>query len=116
MFFYSSLKSFAQLGPRGHTEFNISKRAYLVAYGLFFLTLRLTSFVMKVFCKANEFDGVNIDENMVCESVDWLIQNQRGDGALPEVNAVIHREIVVRTTELHTPSCLPVTRSIIVHF
>ena len=57
---------------------------------------------MRVFCKANEFPGVNIDENLVCESVAWLIRNQRADGALPEVNAVIHREMVVRTTELHT--------------
>ena len=69
---------------------------------------------MRVFCKANEFAGVNIDENLVCESVAWLIQNQRADGALPEVNAVIHREMVVRTTELHTR--LLASDSIIVHF
>ena len=36
-----------------------------------------------------------MDENLVCESVQWLIQNQRGDGALPEVHHVIHREMVV---------------------
>jgi len=35
-----------------------------------------------------------VDENLVCESVQWLIQNQRGDGALPEVHHVIHREMV----------------------
>ena len=58
--------------------------------------LRLTSFVMRVFCKAQQFAGVNIDENLVCDSVGWLIGNQRADGALPEVNAVIHREMVVR--------------------
>ena len=51
---------------------------------------------MKVFCKAQQFSGVAIDENVVCESVSWLIQNQRVDGALPEVHAVIHREMVVR--------------------
>lgn len=59
--------------------------------------IRLTAFVMRVFCKAQEFAGVNIDENVVCQSVGWLIQNQRADGALPEVNHVIHREMVVRT-------------------
>ena len=75
---------------------------WLLMYDLFFLTLRLTSFVMRVFCKANEFDGVNIDENLVCESVAWLMQKQRTDGAVPEVNPVFHREMVVRTTELHT--------------
>ena len=52
---------------------------------------------MRVFCKAQEFAGVNIDENLVCQSVAWLIQNQRTDGALPEVNHVYHREMVVRT-------------------
>ena len=52
---------------------------------------------MRVFCKANQYDGVNIDESVVCESVTWLIQNQRADGALPEVHAVIHREMVVRS-------------------
>ncbi|KAL9988942.1 hypothetical protein ACROYT_G003438 [Oculina patagonica] len=54
----------------------------------------LTAFVMRVFCKAQEFAGVNIDENLVCESVNWLMQTQRADGALPEVFAVGHREMV----------------------
>lgn len=54
----------------------------------------LTAFVMRVFCEAQQFDGVNIDEEMVCRSVGWLTNNQRGDGALPEVHAVIHREMV----------------------
>lgn len=58
--------------------------------------LRLTSFVMRVFCQAQQFAGVNIDEKLVCDSVGWLMGNQRGDGALPEVHAVIHREMVVR--------------------
>jgi len=60
--------------------------------------LRLTAFVMRVFCQAQQFAGVNIDEDLVCDSVDWLIANQRADGALPEVNAVIHREMVVRNS------------------
>lgn len=51
---------------------------------------------MRVFCQAQQFAGVNIDENLVCESVGWLIANQRADGALPEVHAVAHREMVVR--------------------
>ena len=51
---------------------------------------------MRVFCKAQQFAGVNIDENLVCDSVGWLIANQRADGALPEVFSVIHREMVVR--------------------
>ena len=70
----------------------------LISRHLFSLpfTLRLTAFVMRVFCKAQQFDGVTIDENLICESVGWLIQNQRVDGALPEVHAVIHGEMVVR--------------------
>lgn len=50
---------------------------------------------MRVFCRAKQFSGVNIDENVVCESVAWLLQNQRGDGALPEVSRVGHTEMVV---------------------
>ena len=61
-----------------------------------FFTLRLTAFVMKVFCQAMKFTGVNIDENLVCESVSWLIQNQRGDGAFPEAHAVIRKIMAVR--------------------
>lgn len=56
---------------------------------------------MRVFCKAQQFAGVNIDENVVCESVSWLIQNQREDGALPEVHNVIHREMVVSNTSFN---------------
>ena len=63
---------------------------------IFFLTSRLTAFVMRVFCEAQQFAGVNIDENLVCESVNWLLQTQRGDGSIPEVHAVAHREMVVR--------------------
>lgn len=59
---------------------------------------------MRVFCEAQQFAGVNIDEGMVCRSVEWLMNNQRGDGALPEVNAVIHREMVVSGFfPLHNP-------------
>lgn len=54
----------------------------------------LTAFVMRVFCKAQKFAGVNVDEKTVCRSVAWLINNQRADGALHEVNHVIHREMV----------------------
>ena len=62
--------------------------------------LRLTAFVMRVFCQAQKFAGVNIDQDLVCTSVGWLVANQRADGALPEVNAVIHREMVVRNQTL----------------
>ena len=74
------------------------KNIWIIARHLFSLpfTLRLTAFVMRVFCKAQQFDGVNIDENLICESVGWLIQNQRADGALPEVHDVIHGKMVVR--------------------
>lgn len=51
---------------------------------------------MKVFCKAKKFLGDEIEEKMLCESVGWLIENQRNDGAFPEVHHVIHREMVVR--------------------
>ncbi|RMX42632.1 hypothetical protein pdam_00010273 [Pocillopora damicornis] len=54
----------------------------------------LTAFVMKVFCKAKKFLGDEIEEKMLCESVGWLIENQRNDGAFPEVHHVIHREMV----------------------
>ena len=68
---------------------------------------------MRVFCHAQQFAGVNIDDNLVCESVAWLIANQRADGALPEVHAVIHKEMVVssntnflRTRRINTQNIL----------
>ena len=69
---------------------------FLIAF--LFIKSRLTAFVMRVFCEAQQFDGVNIDEEMVCQSVDWLVGNQRVDGALPEVQMVYHREMVVSST------------------
>ena len=62
---------------------------------------------MRVFCKAQQFAGVNIDENLVCESVKWLIENQRGDGALPEVFAVMSRSMVVRNGTYKLTLVLP---------
>ena len=54
---------------------------------------------MRVFCHAQQFAGVNIDETVVCRSVDWLIQNQRADGSLPEVRSVqIRSYLTVRNT------------------
>ena len=41
--------------------------------------------MMKIFCQVQGFAGVIIDENLICESVGWLYENQRGDGAFPEV-------------------------------
>ncbi|PFX26602.1 cobra venom factor-like [Stylophora pistillata] len=54
----------------------------------------LTAFVMRVFCKAKKFLGDEMDERMLCQSVGWLVENQRSDGAFPEVHHVIHREMV----------------------
>lgn len=75
----------------------------------FLLILRLTAFVMRVFCKAQQFAEVNIDENLVCESVSWLLENQRGDGALPEVFGVIQGKMVVRKGTYGLTLVLPVT-------
>ena len=56
---------------------------------------------MKTFCKARKFAGVNVDENMVCASVSWIIQNQRSDGALPGSEQLVHRRyFVVRNAVL----------------
>lgn len=63
---------------------------------------------MRVFCKAQQFPRVNIDEDLVCDSVRWLIENQRGDGALPEVHAVIHGEMVVRKGTYELTLVVPV--------
>ena len=49
---------------------------------------------MKVFCQAKKL-GVNIDPAVVCQSVQWLINNQGNNGAFPEVHAVIHKEMNV---------------------
>lgn len=57
---------------------------------------RLTAFVARVFCAAqNEFDGIEIDENLVCDSVSWMLENQRQDGAFPEMKDIIHKSMMV---------------------
>lgn len=53
----------------------------------------LTAFVMRVFCAAQKFAGVQVDPKVVCESVGWLTANQRADGAFPEKSWVIHKEM-----------------------
>nr|BAH22725.1 complement component C3 precursor [Nematostella vectensis] len=50
----------------------------------------LTAFVIKVFCTAKRFDGVAIDNDLIRDSITWLLANQREDGAFPEVMDVVH--------------------------
>lgn len=57
---------------------------------------RLTAFAARVFCAAqNEFGGIAIDENLVCDSVSWMLENQRQDGAFPEMKDIIHKSMMV---------------------
>ena len=56
---------------------------------------RLTAFASRVFCAAQKFDGIEIDEALVCDSVSWLLENQRQDGAFPEVKDIIHKSMMV---------------------
>lgn len=57
---------------------------------------RLTAFAARVFCAAqNEFVGIAIDENLVCDSVSWMLENQRQDGAFPEMKDIIHKSMMV---------------------
>lgn len=62
---------------------SVLQRTLLTAY---ICKHRLTAFVPKMFCLASKFDGVQIDENVICLAIKWLIQNQRSDGAFPEVH------------------------------
>ena len=48
-----------------------------------------------MFCAAQGFDGIEIDEALVCDSVSWLLENQRQDGAFPEVKDIIHKSMMV---------------------
>ncbi|XP_078346612.1 venom factor-like [Oculina patagonica] len=54
----------------------------------------LTAFASRVFCAAQKFDGIEIDEALVCDSVSWLLENQRQDGAFPEVKDIIHKSMM----------------------
>ena len=56
---------------------------------------RLTAFVARVLCAAQQFDGVEIDQALICDSVSWLLENQRQDGAFPEVKDIIHKSMMV---------------------
>ena len=63
---------------------------------VFIVYYRLTAFVARVFCAAqNEFDGIAIDENLVCDSISWILENQRQDGAFPEMKDIIHKSMMV---------------------
>lgn len=48
----------------------------------------LTAFVMKIFCQANEM--VNIDENVMCSGLKWLMDNQQADGSFIDHHPVVH--------------------------
>ena len=56
---------------------------------------RLTAFVARVLCAAQKFDGVEIDQALICDSVSWLLENQRQDGAFLEVKDIIHKSMMV---------------------
>ena len=91
-----------------HEIFKLERNISHIGFSFLF-TFRLTAFVMRVFCKAQQFAGVNIDENLVCESVNWLLQNQRADGALPEVLSVLHREmVVINATQIAASTSSPI--------
>jgi hypothetical protein len=48
------------------------------------LSYRLTAFVVKVFCEANQMKGVSISKKDLCHSANWVIGKQRSDGAFIE--------------------------------
>ena len=50
---------------------------------------------MKVFCATQKFSGIELDEVLICDSVAWLVENQRQDGAFPEMKNVIHTSMMV---------------------
>ncbi|RMX57629.1 hypothetical protein pdam_00015728 [Pocillopora damicornis] len=54
----------------------------------------LTAFVARVLCAAQKFDGVEIDQALICDSISWLLENQRQDGAFPEVKDIIHKSMM----------------------
>ena len=62
--------------------------------------LRLTAFAARVFCAADKFDGIAMDETLVCDSVSWILENQRRDGAFPEIKDIIHKSMMVRYLSL----------------
>ena len=62
---------------------------------------------MRILCKAQKFAGVNIDERQLCDSVRWLMQNQRVDGALPGFPELVYRRyLVVRNVTYATTSLI----------
>ncbi|XP_068695726.1 LOW QUALITY PROTEIN: venom factor-like [Montipora foliosa] len=54
----------------------------------------LTAFAARVFCAADKFDGIAMDETLVCDSVSWILENQRRDGAFPEMKDIIHKSMM----------------------
>ena len=57
--------------------------------------LRLTAFVNKVFCQATQYIKDDIENAVICDSLEFLQSIQQADGSFKEAYAVRHREMIV---------------------
>ena len=56
---------------------------------------RLTAFVVKTFCKAKSTSLIDIDQRLVCESVNWIAGRQAEDGSFADDNCLHHKGLAV---------------------
>ena len=68
---------------------------YLSSSAPVFPFTRLTSFVVKSFCKAKSTGLVDVDTDLVCRSVDWIASRQERDGSFIDDGCLHHKAMMV---------------------
>ena len=57
------------------------------------LLLRLTAYVVKTFCAIQKIDGIDIDQNVINQSMNWLATKQNANGSI-EVSDMIFYSMI----------------------
>ncbi|XP_065194502.1 C3 and PZP-like alpha-2-macroglobulin domain-containing protein 8 isoform X2 [Sycon ciliatum] len=66
--------------------------------------LWLTSFVVKSFCKAKSTELIAVDDEQICQSVEWIARQQERDGTFLDNGCLHHKAMMggAQTTYSHT--------------
>ena len=60
-----------------------------------FVLTRLTAFVVKTFCKAKSTSLIDVDQRLVCESVNYIAGRQAKDGSFANDGCLHHKGLAV---------------------
>ena len=70
------------------------KLASVAAFAVF--SVRLTSFVVKSYCKAKTTKLISVDEDQICESVEWIVKQQDKSGQFTDDGCLHNKAMMVR--------------------